>query len=156
MKLSRNFTVNEFIKSQTATRHEIDNSMGSKEFGNAKELAIQVLQPVRDHFGRVTISSGYRSPELNKKIGGSTTSQHCKGEAADIECHGVSNATLAKWIVENLEFDQCILEFHDLNIPNSGWVHVSHSRGDNRKNFLSATKVKGKTVYKNISIEDLE
>ena len=155
MKLSKNFTVAEFEKSQTATRRGIFNEMDGEIMKNAFALAEKVLQPVRDHFGRTNISSGFRSPELNKAIGGSTRSQHCKGEAADIECPPHSNADVAKWIVENLEFDQCILEFHDLSIPNSGWVHVSYSRGDNRRIFLLATKENGKTVYKHITSGDL-
>ena len=149
MKLSNNFTVSEFEKSQTASRKGINNTMGPNEIENAKSLCENVLQKVRDQFGPVVISSGYRSPELNIAIGGSQTSQHTLGEAADAEVPGLSNLELALWIVENCEFDQLILEFHDTKIPNSGWVHVSYSRRkDNRKEILTATRVNGKTVYK--------
>ena len=113
----------------------------------AKLLAEHVLQPVRDHFGITTINSGYRGEELNKAVGGSSTSQHCKGQAADIEVPGVSNYDVAKWIEENCDFDQVLLEFYTSGIPDSGWVHVSYNAEGNRKKSLTATKVDGKTVY---------
>ena len=103
---------------------------------------------MRDHLGPIRISSGYRNPELNRAIGGSSKSQHCKGEAVDIECPGTANYDVANFIKENLEFDQLILEFYTPGIPDSGWVHVSYKHEDNRKSVLTAMKENGKTVYK--------
>ena len=95
------------------------------------------------------INSGYRSPELNEAVRGSKTSQHCHGQAADIEVPGVANAEVAQWIVDNCEFDQVILEFYTPGIPDSGWVHVTYKNPeDNRKSVLTAMKEDGKTVYK--------
>ena len=107
-----------------------------------------VLQPVREHFGPIAINSGYRGIVLNKAIGGSWKSQHCEGKAADIECPGTGNRHVAEWISENCTFDQIILEFHNPEIPDSGWVHVSYNRGANRMQRLRAIKEDGKTVYK--------
>lgn len=148
MKLSKNFSLAEFTKSQTAERKGIDNTPEGDHMDAAVALFENVVQPVRDHFGPTVINSGYRSPALNDAVGGSSKSQHCKGEAADIEVLGVANADLANWIVENLEFDQIILEFYTPGIPDSGWVHVSYKAdGDNRKSILTASRVDGKTVY---------
>jgi len=147
MKLSNNFTVAEFIKSQTALRHDLDNSMSEEHFENAKLLCENVIQLVRDHFGPTTISSGYRGTALNKKVGGSSKSQHCEGKAADTEVAGVTNYELAKWIEENCEFDQLILEFYTPGIPDSGWVHVSYNKDGNRKETLTASRINKKTHY---------
>lgn len=147
MKLSKNFTLAEFIKSQTAIRRGIDNTMPEEHLEAAKKLAENVLQPVRDHFGPTGINSGYRGLELNEAVGGSKTSQHCKGQAADIEVPGVANYDLAKWIADNLDFDQLILEFYTPGIPDSGWVHVSYTGNNHRKQVLTASRVNGKTVY---------
>jgi zinc D-Ala-D-Ala carboxypeptidase len=107
-----------------------------------------VLQPVRDHFGKgVKVNSGFRDVEVNAKVGGSKTSDHTRGMAADIEIPGVANAELAQWIVDNVSFRQVILEFYTPGIPDSGWVHVSYNAGDNKKQVLTATKQSGKTVY---------
>ena len=149
MKLSDNFSLKEMTKSQTATRKDIDNEPGEEEIENLKQLCECVLQPVREHFGKaVRVNSGYRSPELNSAIGGSKTSDHCKGMAADIEINGVANADLAEWIKDNCEFRQLILEFYTPGIPDSGWVHVSHDLDDNRKKVMTAMKEDGRTVYK--------
>lgn len=148
MKLSKNFTVAEYIKSQTATRHEIDNSLSEEHLENAKKLFANVVQPIREKFGITIITSGYRSPDLNAKIGGSSKSQHCKGQAVDLECLKESNADVAMWIENNLDFDQLILEFYTPGEPSSGWIHVSYNEdGKNRKSVLTASKIKGKTVY---------
>lgn len=148
MRLSKNFTMAEFTKSQTASRQGIDNTPQGEHLEAAKVLFEKVVQPVRDKFGTTTINSGYRSPSLNKAVGGSATSQHCKGEAVDIEVPGTSNGDLARWIEVNLEFDQLILEFYTKGIPDSGWVHVSYSAdGKNRRSILTASLVDGKTVY---------
>jgi len=106
-----------------------------------------VLQKVRDHLGPVIINSGYRGSALNSAVGGSAKSQHCKGQAADIEIHGVSNYDLAKWIEKNTDFDQVILEFYTPGVPDSGWVHVTYNIAGNRGKSLTATKVDGRTHY---------
>jgi uncharacterized protein YcbK (DUF882 family) len=148
MNLTANFTLAEMTKSETALRHDMDNTPGEAEIANLKALAENVLQPIRDHFGKgVKVNSGFRHPEVNAKVGGSKTSDHCQGQAADIEIPGVPNADLAQWIVDNLDFRQVILEFYTPGVPDSGWVHVSYVAGDNKKQVLTATKKDGKTVY---------
>ena len=148
MKLSENFSLLELTKSQTAERKGIDNTPSAEHQDNLKSLCRAILQPVRDHFFRVvTISSGYRSPELCIAIGSKTTSQHAKGEAADFEIFGVSNKTLADYIDSELHYDQLILEYWNESDPNSGWVHCSFSEGNNRKQYLRAYKEDGKTKY---------
>ena len=148
MKLSANFNLAELTKSQTATRKGIDNSPSPGHQDNLKSLCTHVLQPVREYFGRVvTVSSGYRSPELCIAIGSKTTSQHAKGEAADFEIFGVSNKELADYINETLDYDQLILEYWKESDPNSGWVHCSYSENNNRKQYLKATKINGATKY---------
>jgi hypothetical protein len=149
MRLSNNFTLEEFTRSQTAIRQNIDNTPTEEHSENLKLLCEMVLQPVRDHFGPIAINSGYRGVVLNKAIGGSWKSQHCQGQAADIECPGTGNRHIADWISDNCTFDQLILEFHTPGIPDSGWVHVSYNRGSNRMQRLRAVKEDGKTVYKN-------
>ena len=148
VRLSKNFTLQEFTKSQVAERRGIDNIPGEIHLERAKELFENIVQKVRDNFGVTIINSGYRSGDLNYAIGGSNTSQHCKGEAVDIECPGTPNYDVAKWIEDNLDFDQLILEFYTPGIPDSGWVHVSYDTEDNRKQSLTATKENGKTIYK--------
>lgn len=148
MQLTSNFSLAEMVKSETALRHDMDNTPGETEIENLKRLAEQVLQPVRDHFAKgVKVNSGYRAPDVNAKVGGSRTSDHCKGQAADIEIPGVANADLAKWITENLDFTQVILEFYTPGVPDSGWVHVSYDPQNLKKQVLTATKKDGKTVY---------
>jgi len=128
MNLSRNFTLQELIKIE-----------------KLKALCENILQPVRDHFGRVKVTSGFRSEQLCLKIGSSINSQHAKAEAADFECMGTDNAELADWIYNNLEFDQLILEFYTPGEPNSGWIHCSYTSDQPRKQFLHAYKSEGKT-----------
>ena len=147
-RLSKNFTLTEFTKSQTASRRGLDNTPNEDHFQNAKLLFENVVQKVRDQFGITVINSGYRGPALNEAVGGSSKSQHCKGEAVDIECPGQSNYMVASWIEENLDFDQLILEFYTPGKENSGWVHVSYKAEGNRKSVLTAMKENGKTVYK--------
>ena len=150
MKLSDNFTLAELIKSQTAERCGIDNNPDKEQIANLVSLCENVLQPIRNYFDKpVVITSGFRSPELSQKIGSSSRSQHCKGQAADIEIPGVSNKDLSDWISQNVSFDQVILEFHDPIEPNSGWVHVSFvSEYSNRENYLIAEKDEnGKVRY---------
>ena len=149
IRLSKNFALSEMVKSATAERLNVDNSPSDILLVNLTHLAIHILQPVRDEFGVITINSGYRSPALNAKVGGSKTSQHCNGQAADFESFSTPNPDLAKWIANNLEFDQLILEFYDGVNPNSGWVHCSYNLMGNRKKILTALKTGGKVVYKN-------
>ena len=147
-QLTTNFSLHELTKSETALRMGFDNTPGEKETAALKLLAEKVLQPVRDHYGKgVKVNSGYRSPESNAAVGGSKTSDHCKGQAADIEIPGVANADLAQWIMDNLDYTQLILEFYTPGIPDSGWVHVSYDPDNLKKQELTATKVAGKTQY---------
>jgi hypothetical protein len=149
MNLSPNFTLSEMTKSETALRHGMENTPGDTEIANLKLLAEKVLQPVRDHYKRgVKVNSGFRHPEVNAKVGGSRTSDHCKGMAADIEIPGVANAELAEWIQQNLDYTQLILEFYTPGIPDSGWVHVSYDPANLKKQVLTAMRENGKTVYK--------
>ena len=148
MKLSENFSLLELTKSQTAERKGIDNTPSPEHQENLKLLCTHILQPVRDRFERVvSVSSGYRSPELCVAIGSKTTSQHARGEAADFEIFGVSNRELADWIHYNTNYDQLILEYWKESDPNSGWVHCSYSEGNNRRQYLRAYKEDGKTKY---------
>ena len=148
MNLTANFTLSEMVKSDTALRHDMDNTPGEAEIESLKILCEKVLQPVRDHFKTgVKVNSGYRHPEVNAKVGGSKTSDHCSGQAADIEIPGVPNADLAQWITENLDFTQVILEFYTQGVPDSGWVHVSYDPQNLKKQSLTAVKKDGKTVY---------
>ena len=148
MELSKSFTLNELIKSQEAIRLGIDNVPNEEQIQNLKILCEKILQPLRDYYGMpVSISSGYRSAALCEAIGSSSKSQHTKGQAADFEIFGIANKDLADWIVQNLDYDQCILEFWNENDPNSGWVHFSYSVNGNRKQYLKAQKIDGKIVY---------
>jgi hypothetical protein len=148
MRLSKNFTLGELTKSQTATRRSIDNTPSLATIDYLQALVDNVLQPVRDHFGKpVDISSGYRSPQLNVAIGGSSTSHHCLGMAADFEIMGMDNKELAQWVRDNLKFTQLILEFYTDGDPNSGWVHVGYDPADLKQEVLRARKVNGKTQY---------
>lgn len=148
MNLTPNFTLHEMTKSEAAIRLGMDNTPTEAVIGSLQALCEQVLQPVRDHYGRgVKVNSGYRSPEVNKAVGGSPTSDHCRGQAADIEIPGVSNAELAQWIEANLPYTQLILEFYTQGIPDSGWVHVSYDANNLKKQSLTAVKREGKTVY---------
>ena len=137
MKLSGHFSLAELTKSQTATRKGIDNKPTLDHIENLTELCTQVLEPTRRNFGKpMVISTGYRSEELCEAIGSSKNSQHAKGEAADFEMFGVDNKELAKYIKNNLVFDQLILEFYNPDDPSSGWVHCSYSKEENRKQSL--------------------
>ena len=150
MELSRNFTLSELIKSDTAIRKGINNNPNAEQIEKLKALCENILQPVRDHFDRVKVTSGFRSVELCLAIGSSQNSQHAKAEAADFECVGVDNAELADWIKRELPYDQLILEFYTPGEPNSGWIHCSYTEGMPRKQFLHAFRSEGKTKYKPI------
>ena len=142
MNLSPNFHLSEFVKSQEASRRGIANKPGEAEIAALRLLCHKVLEPVRAHFGKpVVVSSGYRSPAVNRAIGGARNSQHVTGEAADFEIPGVSNVEVRRWMEANLNYDQPILEFYIPGQPNSGWVHVSY-RQPFRNQELTARRVR--------------
>lgn len=148
MKLSNNFTLEELTKSQQAVRQGIDNTPSQTVVNNLSELVLKVLQPLREQLGKmIHVSSGYRSVELNKAIGGSKTSDHCLGYAADIEVQGISNKQLFDYIKANFKFTQLILEFYNPSDENSGWVHVSYNPSNLKCQCLIAVKEQGKTKY---------
>ena len=142
MQLTNNFTLAELCKSQTALRKNIDNLPKDPDIvSKMQTLAEKILQPIRDKFGPTVINSGYRCKKLNTAIGGSKKSQHCFGEAADVEVPTLSNRDLAEWIKNTLDFDQLILEFYNGKDPRSGWVHVSYKDSqNNRKQVLTINK----------------
>jgi len=152
MQLSKNLSLSEMIRSESAKRKNISNMPSDVHLANMKKLATNVFQPIREHFNQpIHISSGYRSQELNKLIGGAASSQHSSGEAIDIDMDGTSitNAQVFNWIKDNLVFDQLIWEFGTDKNPD--WVHVSYeSTGKQRKQILKAIKKNGKTSYINI------
>lgn len=152
MKLSKDFTLQELTKSEIADRNNINNIPTADHITNLVLLCQYILQPVRSHFDKpVSITSGYRSPELCILIGSKPTSQHTFGQAADFKIPGVPNKVVSDWIVNTLDFDQCILEFWKPEEPNSGWVHCSYSFDNNRKEYLQATKSNGTVLYTKIS-----
>ena len=148
MKITKNLSLKEMTFSDTAMRRNIPNEPGIQEVINLTALCCNILQPVRDHYGKsVRINSGYRSVKLCEAVGSSGRSQHAKGQAADFEINGLSNKELATWCYKNLDFDQIILEFHDpTGDPNSGWVHCSYRNdGTNRHiGLIINQKTKGK------------
>lgn len=150
MNLTKNFTLQEMVKSETALRQGIPNNPGAAQVAALKLLCEKVLQPIRDAYGRgVKVNSGFRSPDVNAAVGGSRTSDHCKGMAADIEIPGIANYDLAEHIESNLQFTQLILEFYTPGIPDSGWVHVSYDPDNLKMQSLTATRRNGKLVYLN-------
>ena len=154
MQLSKNFSLVELTKSQTAERKGIPNDPSPDHIENLRLLCERVLQPVRDHFNHVvTISSAYRSPALCQAIGSSVDSQHAKGMAADFEIFGTPNNEVFNWIKGTLLYDQMILELWYSDEPNSGWLHVSYNpeSSENIKENLRAYKDENnKTRYKPI------
>lgn len=153
MKLSEHLDLSEVTRSESAKRKGISNMPTEEHIANLKLLAENIFEPIRNHFRcPIIISSGYRSKDLNKAIGGSLTSQHCQGEAIDIDmdgtANGVTNKMVFDYIKDNLNFDQLIYEFGDSNNPD--WVHVSYeSSGKQRKQVLRAIKSGSKTLYNN-------
>ena len=152
-KLSANLTLVEVTKSSTAKRLGIDNIPTAEHLANLKLVAQNIFQPIREHFQKpINVSSGYRSKALNDATpGSSATSQHCSGEALDLDqdsmTTGITNKMVFDYIKNNLNFDQLIWEFGDDNNPD--WVHVSYeSTGRQRKQILKAVRVNGKTTYK--------
>ena len=148
MNLSRNFSLSELTKSDTAIRKGINNNPSAEQVEKLKILCENILQPVRDRFGRVTVTSGFRSVELCIAINSSANSQHAKAEACDFECPGVDNAEVADWIKQNLDYDQRILEFYTPGEPNSGWIHCSYIPENRRASCLHAFRSEGKVKYK--------
>jgi zinc D-Ala-D-Ala carboxypeptidase len=155
MKLSEHLDLSEVIRSESAKRKGISNMPTPAHIENFKLLAENIFEPIRNHFRvPILISSGYRSKELNASIpGASATSQHCTGEAIDIDMdgtpNGVTNKMIFDFIRENLNFDQLIYEFGDSTNPD--WVHVSYeSSGLQRKQILKASRVNDKTIYSKI------
>lgn len=134
MNVSEHITYGEAVKSQTATRKGIDNTPNEKELEAMRLVAEKIFEPVRNHFGiPIGVSSFFRSKKLNRAIGGSKSSQHCKGEAIDIDADiygGVTNLQIFEWIRDNLTFDQLIKEYGTENDP--AWIHVSYKKTGNR------------------------
>ena len=147
--ISENISFKEGTFSATATRLGLPNAPGKEHLVNMQVLAKKIFQPLRVYVsGPIKINSFYRGPELNKAIGGSKKSQHCKGQAMDIDdvFGHKTNAQMYHWIKENLNYDQMIWEFGDEDNPD--WVHVSYVDADtNRNRCLKACRVNGKTTY---------
>lgn len=151
MKLSENFLIGEFTASSTADANGITNEPTKEHLVALTALTNCTMQPIRDYWGRVVVSSGYRSPLLNSIVGGSPTSQHALAEACDFSVPNESCLEVAQWIVDSdIEFDQMILE---TKVDENGrevteWVHISYSRfGDNRREILSARVAPEGTQY---------
>jgi hypothetical protein len=145
MKLTENLSLNEATKSNTATRLGIDNTPPPAIVERMIETAEKIFQPLRDALGPIRVSSFYRSPDLNRAIGGSKTSQHCKGEAIDMQGILATNKMLFNSACDLEDYDQIIWEFGTLEEPD--WVHVSYSKTHNRKQILRATKIGKRTAY---------
>ena len=144
---AKNFKYKEFVRSDTAIRRGIDNTPTDEHWKNIEKLAVNVLQPAREALGKIRILSGYRSRKLNTAIGGSKYSNHCRGEASDIESgEDVSLIDLLEWIYYNTQFRTLIAEYFD----SDGWCHVDYREGGNLKRL----KLKDKNHnYKTVSID---
>jgi zinc D-Ala-D-Ala carboxypeptidase len=143
MNLSPHVTRAEFENSPTAVKHGISNEMNAQQIESAKLVCVNCFEPIRAYLKKpIRVNSGFRSLLLNKKIGGSKTSQHCKGEALDLDLH---DRKLFNWIIDNVKFDQLIYEFGTDTAAD--WFHISYSPVKNRKQVLRAVKRAGKTVY---------
>ena len=149
MKLTAHFDLSEFTRSESAKREGLDNTPTAEHLENLKTLCEKVLEPIRLKYGSINISSGYRGKMLNHFIGGSVSSDHCVGRAADIDMDdmgsGITNTEIFNYIKDNLDYDQLIWEFGTKEKPD--WVHVGYRGKDNRKQTLRATKVNGKSHY---------
>ena len=143
MMLSDHFSLAEFTKSQTAIRKGIRNDPNDAAIENMRLLCENILEPVRQHYDiPFTLNSGFRCLALNEAVGSSSRSQHVTGQAADFEIPTIANKDLAHWIMDNLDYDQVLLEFYKEGDPSSGWVHCSYDNGNNRK---QAKKFDGRT-----------
>jgi len=154
MRISEHISLKEAVRSNTAERLSISNMPDNETLITMQITSEHVFEPLRNHFNeQIYVSSFYRSPELNQAIGGSKTSQHCLGEAIDIDdvYSKATNADFFNYIKDRLEFDQLIWEFGDDNNP--AWVHVSYRLGNNRMRVLKAIKENGRTKYINITNE---
>ena len=150
MRLSKNFVLSEMTRSNTARRKVISNEPEKEHLANLQTLVTELIQPMRDAIGPIRVTSGYRSPKLNRAIGGSSRSQHCKGQAMDLQFWKggeMNNKVMYDWILDSgLEFDQMINEF------DYAWIHISFNSGKNRKQVLEAYKNdQGKTAYRHAS-----
>ncbi len=137
--MTKNFSLAELTKTNTG----LPNALPKHLEDNLRALAENVLQPARDALGAIEVTSAYRSPAVNKAVGGSKTSQHVQAQAADLKFYG-GNDVLFNWIADNVDYDQLIWEFGTDSEP--AWVHVSYA-SNNRKQKLKAVKVNGKTKY---------
>lgn len=146
---AENFRYKEFIKSETAIRHNIANIPNEQEWQNIELLTSRVLQPIRNVFGPIRILSGYRSKKVNTLINGSTTSNHCRGEAADIEPIDakITFLEIIDWVTSNLEFRNLILEY-----PPYGWIHIDYRKGGNIRRIKLKDK---KHDYKLVTLDYL-
>lgn len=158
MRISKNISYNEAIKSQTAVRHGLDNTPNKEQLKAMKLVANKIFQPVREEYGvPIFVSSFFRAPKVNVKAGGSATSSHPKGEAIDMDAdvYGeVTNSEIFHYIKDNLEFDQLIWEYGDGENP--AWVHASYSADGNRNQILIIYKENGKTKTSLYSEEELK
>jgi hypothetical protein len=145
MNISKHITLTEATKSNTATRLGINNTPNEAIIERMTETAEKVFEPLREELGPIRVSSFYRSPDLNRAIGGSKNSQHCKGEAIDMQAVTVTNFKLFQEACKLPEFDQIIWEFGNKQEPD--WVHISYSKTNNRKQILRATKIGNRTAY---------
>ena len=147
--LSKHLSLNEATRSRTATKNGISNQPNDTQLHSLIVLADNVFEPLREHVaGPIYVSSAFRSEGLNTRIGGSKTSQHCKGQAIDIDdTYGsATNAMMFQYVYENLDFDQLIWEYGDEKNPD--WVHVSYiSEEENRNQTLKVSRATGKAVY---------
>ena len=143
MQLSKHLSRAEFERSDAAIKHGINNSMNSGQLAKAMALAINCFEPIREYLGKpIRVNSGYRSPAVNKRIGGALTSQHSLGEAIDLDLH---DRDLFEWIIDNVVFDQLIYEAG--NDTEAAWFHISYREGRNRKQVLRMIKKGGKSTY---------
>lgn len=148
MRLTKNFVLKELTASQTASRLNIDQTPSDQQIAYLTNLCCMVLQPIREHFGKVlTISSGFRHPDLCSAIGSKPTSEHCciDGAAADFELYGIDNLEVATWIRDVLDYNQLILE--DYTPPNGGWIHCSYKPVGNKHDVKTMKKNNGKPAY---------
>ena len=138
MRLSKNFVLSEITRSNTAKRKGISNEPKKEHLENLQRIVTKLVQPMRDSLGPIRVTSGYRSPKLTRSIGGSTKSQHCKGEALDLQFWRdgqMINKEIYSWVLqEGIEFDQMINEF------DFAWIHISLKKDKNRKDILEAYK----------------
>jgi hypothetical protein len=143
MQLSKHLSRAEFERSDAATNYGISNSMNSGQLAKAMALAENCFEPIREHLAKpIRVNSGYRSPAVNKRIGGALTSQHSLGEAIDLDLH---DRDLFEWIIDNVTFDQLIYEAG--NDTEAAWFHISYREGHNRKQVLRMIKKGGKSTY---------